>query len=153
MADLNFKKDIKLGEKGEMVVLNDLISSGAKLISNNKDNKFDLLVNYYDRNIKYEVKTDVYVSPGYDTGNMFVEYKCRGKDSGITVTEADWFVTYFVHFGEIWYIKTNKLRELINNNNFISGIGGDIDSKSTGYLIPREKFRKLFIIRKCQKSI
>jgi hypothetical protein len=152
MADLNFKTDIKLGEMGEQIVLQDLESMGGKFIKDNKDNKFDLLVERKGKNIKYEIKTEVTVAPGFDTGNLFIETECRGKKSGIEVTEADWFVTYVVYFGEIWYIKTDDLKKLIKENDFRKGIGGDPGSNSTGYLINRENFRDHFIIREAPNS-
>jgi len=147
MADLNFRKDIKLGEKGEQVVLNDLISMGCSFVSDNKDNKYDLLIKRNNKDIKYEIKTDVFCAPGFDSGNIFIEIECRGKKSGVEVTEAEWFVTYFQFFNEIWYIKTDDLKKLIEDNPFHVGIGGDPGSKSTGYLIPREKFKDSFIVR------
>lgn len=147
MGELEFNKDIKLGNEGEDVVIKDLISLGATLISKNNDNKYDFIMNFKGTQISYEVKTDVFVAPGFDTGNLFVEYECRNKPSGIKVTKADYFVTYFLFFNQIWYIKTSDLNTLIENNKFPIGIGGDPGSKSTGYLIPREKFKEHFIIR------
>lgn len=152
MADLNFKTDIKLGEKGEEIVLLDLLSMGCEFVSSNRDNKYDFIVKRDENLISYEVKTDVTVAPGFDTGNIFVEIECRNKKSGIEVTEADWFVNYLVFFGEIWYIKTSKLKELILSGNFPIGIGGDTNSKSTGYLINRQKNRHHFIIRMAPKE-
>jgi hypothetical protein len=152
MANLDFKTDIKLGEKGEQIVLEDLISMGATFIGDNKDNKYDLLIERNGKELKYEVKTEVTVAPGFDTGNLFIETECRGKESGIIVTEADWFVTYVVFFGEFWYIKTDNLKELIKTEIFKKGSGGDPGSNSTGYLIPREHYRNHFIIREAPDS-
>ena len=39
-------------------------------------------------NKKIEVKTDFQAK---DTGNVFIEYKSRGKLSGISTTHAEWF--------------------------------------------------------------
>lgn len=36
-----------------------------------------------------EVKTDFRCQ---DTGNIYFEYKCKGKPSGLATTKADWFV-------------------------------------------------------------
>lgn len=148
MAALNFRKDIVTGELGEKIIINDLISLGAEFISHNNDNKYDFLMRHNNVEIKYEIKTDMLISPNRDTGNMFIEKECRGKKSGIEVTESDWFVMYLFFFSEIWYIKTENLKSLIAANNFRLGVGGDHDSKSTGYLINRNKFRSHFIVRK-----
>jgi hypothetical protein len=34
-----------------------------------------------------------------------VEFKCRGKASGIETSKAKWFVTYFKYLNEIWFFK------------------------------------------------
>jgi hypothetical protein len=49
---------------------------------------------------------------------MFVEFKCRGKASGIETSKAKWFVTYFKYLNEIWFITTKNLKTLISNNEF-----------------------------------
>lgn len=148
MANYDFKKDIIEGEDGEQIVLEDLIRMGAKFISDNKDNKYDLLVSRKNREITYEIKTDVYCTPEYDTGNMFIEFECRGKESGIIVSKSDWFVTLYKGLNEIWYIKTNDLLQLIQSNLFReTSNSGDTGSKTKGYLIPRKQYREHFIVR------
>ena len=108
MANYNFNKDLAIGEKGEKDVLFDLESMGAKFIDDNKDNCYDLLVEKGGIQLKYEIKTDVYCFPQFDTGNMFIEFECRGKTSGIEVTKADWFVMHYKYLKEIWYIKNQR---------------------------------------------
>ena len=108
--------------------------------------------NYVDESTQTaisEIKTDVFCKPHNDTGNIFVEFECRGKESGIMVTEAKWFVTYFKHLNEIWYIKTSELLSLIETSNFrTTQFSGDSGSNTKGYLIPRYAFKEKFIIRK-----
>ena len=149
MANYNFNKDLAIGEKGEKAVLFDLESMGAKFIDDNKDNCYDLLVEKSGIQLKYEIKTDVYCFPQFDTGNMFIEFECRGKTSGIEVTKADWFVMHYKYLKEIWYIKTNELKELIKNNHFFkTEFSGDQNSNTKGYLIPREEYKEYFIVRR-----
>lgn len=144
MANYNFRKDIVIGEDGEQVMIDDLISMGATYDSSNKTNSHDVIINYKDKQISYECKTDVYD----DTGNMIIETSCRGKDSGILVTKAEWFVTYFKKLNEIWYIRTSKLKEILathvheKRNNI-----GDAGSNTEGYLLNKNKFRDEFIVR------
>jgi hypothetical protein len=159
MANYNFKKDINIGEAGEAIVKLDLESIGGVFISDNKDNKYDLLMDMPLRGesgykkVSYEIKTDVFCKPYLDTGNIFIEFECRGSDSGISVSEADWFVTYFQHFREIWYIKTDKLKKLIINNDFKkTELSGDLNSNTKGYLIPRYQFKKYFKVRTIKKN-
>jgi hypothetical protein len=44
-------------------------------------------------------------------------------------------------------IKVQDLKKLIDENNFKIGVGGDPGSNSSGYLIPRMKFRDKFLVR------
>ena len=165
MGQYNFNKDINVGEDGEKVVINDLQSIGLTLISDNKDNKYDIHMSKNGKDIYYEVKTDEWCIPnkeiilpsgvkievkGRDNGNLFIEFECRGKESGINVTKADYFVNYLKNYNEIWYIKTDKLLDLIkiNEDIVISEQAGDLGSNTKGYLIPREKYKSHFIIRK-----
>tara|TARA_R100000900_G_C3348681_1_gene166282 strand:+ start:59 stop:580 length:522 start_codon:yes stop_codon:yes gene_type:complete len=165
VADYNFKDDIKDGERGETIIANYLEGYGYKLINDNKNNKYDLKM-LTDKNVEttIEVKTDVYCYPKRtvieggvektleerDTGNMFVEKESRGKLSGISVTKASWFVMYFPYFKEAWFIRSSKLKELIDSNNFYVANGGDPGSNTKGYLIKRNFFKKHFKVRKIE---
>lgn len=160
MANYNFNKDIEIGEDGEGVVRLDLESVGGLFISDNKDNLYDLVMEMPKRDgsgykkTTYEIKTDVFCWPHFDTGNIFVEFESRGKKSGISVTNADWFVTYFKHFREIWYIKSKNLIDLISKNNFEqTELSGDLNSNTKGYLIPRYQFKKYFKVRGVSKKL
>lgn len=42
-------------------------------------------------NCKVEIKNDFHIDR---TGNIAIEYECRGKPSGISVTEADWYAIF-----------------------------------------------------------
>jgi hypothetical protein len=159
MANYNFEKDIELGEEGEKVVIKDLELVGGTFINDNKNNTHDLMMEMPIRGsstrklVSYEVKTDVFCRPDLDTGNIFIEFESRGKESGISVTKAEWFVTYFKHFNEIWYIKSDKLRKLISENDFkVHGDSGDLGSNTKGYLIPRYQFKKFFKVRIISKK-
>ena len=158
MSEYSFKPDVVVGEEGEDFIINYLTDSfGAKLITKRKDYKWDFQMEFNGNILTYETKTDVYCIPdtviegrrikGRDSGNIFIEYECRGKESGIRVTQADWFVTYFKFLHEIWFISVPKLKELISCTEFPIGVGGDPGSFSTGYLIPRSEFRKHFIVK------
>jgi hypothetical protein len=149
MANLNFKTDLILGNDGENTIKDFLISKGCSFVSSNNDNKYDLTMIKKGVKTTYEIKTDVKCAPIFDTGNIFIEFSSRGKDSGITVSESDWFVTYFQFLNEIWFIKTNELKDLIKNNEFpIFKDAGDIDSQTHGYLIKRKDFKEYFYVYK-----
>ena len=150
MANYDFNKDLKLGHRGENLILEDLKKLGATLISKNDTNSHDLLVNFNGQKLRIECKTDVYKN----TGNYFVETKCRGKDSGITVTQSDIFVTYFLNTSEIWYIKTNSLKSIIKKYPHKKiYMGGDKNSNTEGLLIRKDKYKNHFTVRKIDPSM
>jgi len=152
MAEYNFTKDIVVGEHGETVVIKDLESLGATFITDNKDNRYDVIMNINNEEIKYEIKTDVFCKPENDTGNLFIEYECRGKFSGILVTEAKWFVTYYENLRQIWYIQTDVLKKLLSTNEIPkTEFSGDTNSNTKGWLMPRYQYKKHFIVRKVKK--
>tara|TARA_R110000824_G_scaffold125134_4_gene284060 strand:- start:1163 stop:1528 length:366 start_codon:yes stop_codon:yes gene_type:complete len=63
--EAEWRWDLKLGEEGESLVRR--LLEGAHTV---------------------EVKRD-FIAP--TSGNLAIEYECRGKPSGIAVTEADWW--------------------------------------------------------------
>lgn len=159
MAEYNFNGDVIEGEAGEDFVIQ-YLTHGWKgnLIEKKKNYTWDFMMDFPSgQSLTFEVKTDVYCLPdtsingkivkGKNTGNIFIEFFCRGKDSGIKVTKADWFVYYFKYLDELWFIKVEDLRELIWQNNFKIGVGGDKGSNSSGYLISKNKFRDKFLFR------
>tara|TARA_Y100000389_G_C17414440_1_gene492855 strand:+ start:1036 stop:1545 length:510 start_codon:yes stop_codon:yes gene_type:complete len=140
----NFSKDIDIGESGEGFIKEFLINKGYNFISDNKDYRYDLLMSYGEANFTYEIKTDVYISPKKDTGNLVVEFESRGKPSGISVTEADFYVYFMPKMKEIWNIKMDKLKDLIKSNNFKEVSGGDKGSDTKMYLIKRSTYKEYF---------
>jgi|TARA_R110000782_G_scaffold21110_1_gene56882 hypothetical protein len=145
MANLNFKSDLILGNDGEKIVIKFLETKGCVYVDSNNDNKYDLKMITKGKETTYEIKTDVKCAPVYDTGNIFIEFESRGKDSGIVVTKADWFVTYFKFLNQIWFIKSDDLKKIISQNKFpIFYDAGDVGSKTHGYLLKRKDFKKYF---------
>ena len=152
MANLDFKTDLKLGNDGEETLIKFLESKGCTYIDSNNDNKYDLKMVKKGKETTYEIKTDVFIAPIYDTGNIFIEYESRGKASGISVTQADWFVTYFLFLNELWFIKTESLRKLILENEYpIFKDAGDLGSATNGYLLKRKDVKKFFHVCKIKK--
>ena len=150
MANYNFKTDLILGEEGESVVVGYLESRGATLITDNKDNRFDIKMTYKGVTKHYEIKTDVFCTPKRDTGNMFIEFECRGKASGVLVSQADWFVTYFPHLNEMWFITTQELKDILNTHYLpMTSQSGDKGSNTRGFLLPRNTYREHFKVIIC----
>jgi|TARA_R100001509_G_C4681309_1_gene153607 hypothetical protein len=105
----DFRYDLELGQLGEKHL--------GKILDNEK----------------VEVKTDYQAS---DTGNLFIEYFSRGKESGIITTEATWFA-FILSNHKIILISTKKLKQLcrpyLNTKRDVKG--GD-DNTSQGILLP-----------------
>ena len=138
----NFKQDIQVGERGEDIIINHLISLGFSFLNKNHDYRYDYKMSYNNNIITYEQKTDIYPK---NTGNLVVEFECRGKASGLSVTQADYFITYFAHFGEIWVIKTEDLKKLITYlKPHVMKNSGDKGSNTKLYRLKKSRIRKFF---------
>ena len=111
----------------------------------NSDFKYDLLTGVLDgeswvhsllENKKLEVKTDATISAR--TGNVYIEYECRGKRSGIATTEADYWVFKLSDERAI-VIGTeqlkSRLKELVSKGMAKSGVKGGDSNLSTGILV------------------
>lgn len=158
MGNYNFKLDLPIGKRGESIWVEYITSvCGGEYLEECNTNEWDIKLQSRKKSTyKYEVKNDVYIAPGrrlpngyyakgFDTGNIFIEFQCRGKDSGILVTTADYWVNLFNYFNEFWVIPVHKLKKLIGENNFhTTERSGDDGSNTCGYLIPREKFKEHF---------
>lgn len=110
----------------------------------NNDFKYDLKVgNVYEQMLsdllqkKVEVKRDFKC---LDTGNIFIEYESRGKKSGLSTTQADFWCYWFSDYHCV-FIKTETLkdmcREYLNTNRDV--LGGDSNT-SKGVLLPISSF-------------
>lgn len=107
----------------------------------NNDFKYDLQVGkvgeeqlaslLLDKTI--EVKTDL---QAVHTGNVFVEYSSRGKPSGISTTESDWYA-FILSIRNIVLIRTSflKIRCRPYYNTKRDVVGGD-NNTSKGILLP-----------------
>jgi|TARA_R100000479_G_scaffold174285_1_gene122200 hypothetical protein len=85
---------------------------------------------------KIEVKTDFHLA---DTNNLAVEYASRGKYSGISTTEAEWFA--FVEGNDqdtIILVKTERLKSLCKKS-FARKVPGGDNNTSRLVLIPFHK--------------
>ena len=95
----------------------------VKVINFNDDNKYDFLTS---DNLKYEVKTE---PASIKTNNFFIEFLGYNKPSGITTTDAD----YYIISDTINYylISVDKLKILVENARIIT----TKDKLTYGYLI------------------
>ena len=111
----DFRYDLKLGQIGEKYL--------AEILTNKK----------------IEVKTDF---KAMKTGNVFIEYRSRGKPSGISTSESD-FYAFILSNELIILIEKEKLKSLcrvyLNSNRDVKG--GDSNT-SKGILLPVKEIIK-----------
>ena len=112
MYEPKFDIDLEFGEEGERLI-ESVIKSG-----------------------KIECKRDRLTGK---TGNLAIEYMYRGKPSGISTTEADWWA--FLIEGSILMVETERLkdiaREYLKDGHVVDG-GDDMASKII--LVPVTEF-------------
>ena len=141
-----FDKDLEDGHKGEQVVRHFVERNWYKqFIKYNDDSAYDILFqNVNEEPMTMEVKTDYWEQEMHQggSGNMAIEYKCRGKKSGIRKTKAKFFAYYFpnISSNQLWLIKVDDLKELIKDNNFKRVSAGET------YYDSEEKVAKCFLI-------
>lgn len=145
MPNYNFSKDLPIALATEREIAFNLESFyGYRILELNANTKYyDLLIETSKGiELKIEVKEDFTCER---TGNVGVEFKCRGKPSGIFVTEAQYYI-YKIHtpFGIKFYmLRTEKLKEMITKHLYKRIIiGGDRDSGSMNYLFDLEVFKR-----------
>ena len=114
-------------------------------------NKFDIDLQYGQvremrladmlSNDKIEVKTELDIWK--TTGNIAIEYKYKGKPSGIAVTEAKWWAHVLDDGGETYctlLFPTGKLKELARIHMDKKKNGGDNDDAEFVLLPLKEVF-------------
>jgi len=142
MPNYDFKKDFPIAQKTEHEVADLLVKLyNADIISFEKTNKYDILAKIHQKEYKFEVKEDFTCQK---TGNVGLEFACRGKPSGIQVSQADFYI-YKIHApdGIIRYflLQTIILKDMIKNEQYFRIVnGGDEGSNSMNYLFKYETF-------------
>ena len=112
----DFSHDLKFGQKGESVV--------AEILEISEDDK-----------IEVKSERDIWK----DTGNVFVEFKCRGKPSGIATTKAKWWIINFYNDDEMRstiIISTKKLETMVRIPQKYRIVDGGDNDTSKGFLVP-----------------
>lgn len=145
----NYDEDKVRGDKGEWLFAEYLkIKKGDDiLLYFNDDGKYDIKMIYDAFEIlTFEIKTD-YLTTNPD-GNLFIEFENKqGKESGVSVSDADWYVYIFAHFNEMWFIEKDNLMKILYGMGYTFPVGESKGNNSRGYLIPRhsvDEIQKLF---------
>ena len=105
---------------------------------------WDLSIDFIDEdvNITFECKQDKLV---WKTKNVAVEWQRTLKDGTvkptcISISQAEIYAYYFNSC--YWLIPTDKLRQLISDNNFTIKHNAGDGSRASVYLIPVDVFKK-----------
>jgi len=154
MGKKNFQKDLEISKETdkEVIELINRFLSTNELFKNvnyeclglHDGKEYDLLYRIGDSLKKFEVKEDFKCE---FTGNVAVEYECRGKLSGISVSTAEYYI-YKIHEekNKIVHllIPTIELKKSIDNiMYFDKRTGGDTGSFTKFYLFKLEDFKKI----------
>ena len=144
----DFEKDLVDGHKGEEAVRHFVETVMQKqFIKFNNNERYDILFqNDYEEPVTFEVKTD-YWEKDWDkggSGNMAIEYMCRGKPSGIRKTKATHFAYYFPNILDkhLWVIEVKNLKKLLKICDFKRVNGGET------YYDSDEKVAKLYLFNR-----
>jgi hypothetical protein len=150
---MTFRKDLAFGKQYEKIAIDLVIKNDNEILESNPDTyckEFDFKT---DKNI-YEVKADRLT---YKTGNMFIEYECSNKLSGISTTNATyWFyfvilpvsLTNYPNNYRVYKIPISALKESITKTTRTI-LGGD-NYKSKGYLIHESIFKDYLLPNLCE---
>jgi hypothetical protein len=154
MANYNFEMDLPVAKKTEHEVADLLVKLfGVEILGFEDSNKYDVLVRWKTnrafheegkpdyRDIKIEVKEDFL---GEQTGNVGLEFECRGKPSGIQVTESDYYI-YKLHTKnhgiEFIMHPTGVIKQMVEDKLYFRTVnGGDPGSNSMNYLFRYDVF-------------
>src|SRR3989304_8306710 len=94
MPNYNFKKDLSVAKETEKEVAKLLEERyGLNIVSFEETNRYDILTEKYEKPYTFEVKEDFLCEK---TGNVGLEFECRGKPSGIQTSQADYHI-YKLH--------------------------------------------------------
>jgi len=156
MPNYDFKKDVIIGKETEKEVAVILEKKyNAKILCFGNTNEWDILAEIKGKKYSFEVKEDFI---GKRTGNVGLEYSCRGKPSGIETSKADFYI-YKLHtkYHGIQYVlhKTAVLKNKIKKHEYFTTVnGGDPGSNSLNYLFKYKTFIKkgFFLILPLDKN-
>ena len=142
MVHYNFDKDLQMGEEAQTGAIERIKKEfeGIVIVEKRSRNKnFDIKGNYQNMEIRFEVKWDIMAAK---TGNVAIEYESRSKPSGISVTQADYWI-YKIQ-DEFYLIETIKIKEAISKGLFHRIVtGGDTGSFTRMYLVKVPNFINL----------
>lgn len=141
MPNYDFNKDLVVAKKTEQEIAGIIRERyNAVILEYGRTNAYDIKARINDKIFTFEIKEDFTCRK---TGNVGVEYECRGKPSGIEVSKADFYI-YKIHTAkgiEVYIFKTQAIKDMIKRVDYKRIVnGGDVGSNSMNYLFKYDVF-------------
>jgi hypothetical protein len=132
-----FSGDLEFGREAERFALSLYDYDDFELAPNKAFPYWDFNLTTANKKVYYEVKKDRVTKR---TGNIAIEFECRNKPSGISITTADYYL-YFIEGEQRYYeIPVAVLKKYIADKKFHTRWRGGDDGVSLMYLFRREVF-------------
>lgn len=135
---MGFNDCLKLGKYYELETIKYYTDKGyTHIIDGNYGKKcleYDIIMSKDDIETKIEVKSDRMAKK---TGNIYIEYECNKKPSGISSSTSNIYVYYIINDDKdynIYIIPTLELKEMIEQKKYFKKISGGDGWRSKGYL-------------------
>ena len=130
-----FTKQLMEAQKYEKLAAEKIcIKNNVSVVHFCRNYKFDFQTN---DNLTYEVKHD---KTSVLTNNFFIEFLSDGKPSGISISEAEYYI--IISGNNYYLIKTSNIRELIDNEEYIRIVNVNITTKTKGFLFKTDTLIK-----------
>jgi len=133
----NFQKDLSGAQKDLNIMAREIckVYNCTIVEEGSKTNKWDFVLSSSKNPfISIEMKSDYM---GY-TGNFALEFESRGKPSGISVTQASYWLNWFKYKDKpnvAWMFPVSALRKMISDELYHRTVsGGDVGSNTKMYL-------------------
>lgn len=141
MGNYKFKDDLEVAKATEKEIALLLQNKyNANIIGFEDSNKYDILAEMKGKEFTFEIKEDLMCEK---TGNVSLEFEYRGKPSGISVSQADFYI-YKIHAKDgIKYVlhPTGVLKKMVEDKLYFRVVsGGDPGSNTMNYLFKYDTF-------------
>ena len=133
----NFNRDLAVGNLYERICVENIAHETSRVVwpPSGVHKEWDVMIDEET----YEVKAD---GKAKYTGNLFIEYMCRGQPSGIEATTADYWV-HFIPGKSLYYlIPIGVLREKISRQEYARKLFGGDHNASDGYIFFSSSFEE-----------
>ena len=126
----NFLRLLEENKKYEIIAQNLICKIFNVIIKNEcNDARYDFETS---GNLKYEVKTDHLCNK---TGNYYIEFMGYGKPSGISISEANFYI--LTNVIDYHLIETIKLKDICKNKKIVK----TKDGLTTGFLVSTDEIK------------